>query len=288
MTQGSKFPDSIPDLHNISSYKLNSLEFGKTSLKEFKKLTNYDSSEKIKNVTIVKLDPQNADLYKKIRVGFKNGRLDWIEFALNNEIKMSDIVNTYGQPKDINTTYSKILNYYDYSFFNISTDKKNTVAKHITIFEVPKLPKHTTKDEPAHTIAYIPGWKYLQNGNFMKLRPGYTLETDFNAKFPFLTPYQKDLFDTNTLYIMDKELGSKKTDYKNIKFCFNNSLLSWISITPNDLPFASFVKVYPVQLKKEALNPKYSLYSNNNFVLVINNATKKITNIGIIYAQNQN
>lgn len=278
--QGCSYPDDIPNPLDLKNFKLEKLKFGKTTLKEFTNQTGCQINRQIGDTSIIKTDSAYPDLYSGIRIGFRNNKLDWIEFALNRNFAMTDVVNIYGKPRDINTSYNKLFNYYDYDFFNISTDKQNTLAKNITFFEIPqKLP------EPIHIINDIPDWDQLQNGDFMNLKPGYSLEVDFNEKFSHLKPQKSNLLTSKSIYIAEKELGSKKTEYKSIKFCFNNGLLLWIGITPQNLDFSQFQKTYPQKFDKEILDGRYSLYSNKNFAIVVENTTNKINNIGIISSQ---
>ena len=182
----------------------------------------------------------------------------------------------YNKPKDINTTYSKQLDYYDYDFFNISADKKHKYAKCINIFGIP----NPVQEYPA-TIGDIPDLKNLKN-DFLGLKPGLTLETEFNDKYTFLAPRRENKFDTTSTYILVDELGPAKTYYKKVTLVFNNGLLGWINITPQNLPASKALGLYGRMYKLETLNSRYDLYDYSNFVLIVDRAGKKVINIGII------
>lgn len=277
LVSGYKYPESLPVWQDIFSYRLKNLEIGKTTLSQFRRLTNFETFEKVQNVTTVSLEPKAKDTYKAVRVGFRNNRLDWIEFVLNKEMKISDFIDVYGQPRDINTIHSDKLNYYDYGFFSVSVEKTNTYAKHLTIFEISE-----PKEELVHIIENIPELKYLKSLRLLGLKPGYTLEEEFKEKYPFLTADKIDATGLKSVYVIDKSLGERKKEYKSIEVCFNNGLLNWINITPQNLSLADFIKIFGTNFKYEQLNKENSFYTSKNLVMTLNTKTNKVKTLGII------
>ncbi|MFH0702717.1 MAG: hypothetical protein V2B14_04165 [bacterium] len=277
-----KFPDNTVDWQSINTYQPNKIQFGKTTVDEFKKLCPNSTIEKAGNdIEIFNTEPENKnkDDYKKIRVGFKNKKLDWLEFTLNKDkkIEMAKFVRLYDSPRDINTRYSDVLDYYDYVFFNISTDKDHSYAKSITVFEIPKI-----SSEESTIGDQIPDWQNLNTASFLNLKPGYTLETEFNKMYPDLKAYNTDKFDTTSIYTLDKELGRAKLYYKKIILTFNNGLLSWISLVPQNLSLENALKIYGANYTVESIDSKYDFYDFSNFIFVVDKVQQKIINIGII------
>ena len=277
------FSDNILDYQDIFGFRLKALGFGKTTIEEFSQLTKSHPQKKVKDYEIFITTAPKEAIYNRVRVGFKNNKLDWIEYTLTQEINMTKFIELYGKPKDINTSYSQTLDYYDYGFFNISTDKKHKWAKNITLFSLP-IP-NITLENTLNLGNKIPAWQYLNKVNFLNLKPGYTLETDFNGQYPDLKPYQSE--DTlKSTYTLERELGKAKSQYKNVILIFNNGLLNWISLTPQDLPLDKAIKVYGADYKVEKLNTKYDFYDFSTFSLVVDKKQKKVVNIGIINSKN--
>ena len=111
------FPDNMPELQNLKKYSPQKIEYGQTTLKEFKKLFSKINDSDLEvytgGITIMKLKPSVKDVYSSIRVGFKNNKLDWIEFNLAHNIKISRFVSIYGNSTDINATDNQDLDYYN-------------------------------------------------------------------------------------------------------------------------------------------------------------------------------
>lgn len=278
LTSACKFPDNLPDYQNLLSYRMDKLAFGKTTEAEFEKLSDGKPAEKVgKDIQIFLSSPASKDFYEQVRVGFRNDKLDWIEFTLNKDIEMSKIVQIYNNPRAINSAYSKVLDYYDYGYFNISTDKKRTLAKHITFFDIPQ----SIKKEPQINLGNkIPAWQNLKKNGFLNLHPGITIETDFNRDYPYLSQFKKDNSDTDSTYRITQGLAG--TNYKKADLVFNNGLLSWINIVPQNLSLNDFIKTYGSAYKLEKFNAKFDIYDFAEFVLIVNRAQKKVVNIGIM------
>ena len=107
-----KFPDSNMDWQDIKGYKLDKLKFGTTTVSDFVKLASDAKAQKLDlGIVIFNTEPANKDVYKRIRVGFRNDKLDWLEFTFNEQVKMSEMLDLYGKPRNINEKYSQIYRF---------------------------------------------------------------------------------------------------------------------------------------------------------------------------------
>jgi|GEM_PF-1781752 len=278
-----KYPDNVPDWQNIKEYKPALIQFGVTTSDDFASLVQSKADQKIGDVNIFIAQPPDNNFYKKIRVGFKNNKLDWIEFTLNDNFEISKFIEVYGKPLNINTTYSNILDYYDYSFFNISTDKQHTYAKAFTIFEIPKGLQN--KENIIDLGNLIPNWESLSTADFLGLKPGYSIEANFNSSYPMLVPVRTDKKSSLSVYIISKELGKAKSQYRKVEFVFNNGLLNWVSLIPQNISLDQVIKVWGSQYTLEHIDTKYDLYDFSSVVAVVDKNSKKVTKIGIISAK---
>lgn len=278
LVSACKFPDNILDINNITNYKLDKIKFGITSLDEFASLVGSKPDYKIGNIFIYNTLPPDNTVYKKVRVGFKQEKLDWIEFALNDNTELSKITDVYGKPDNINTIYNKIFDYYDYKFFNISTDKEHVYAKAITIFNLPE----SSLDKIIDLSNSIPNWQELNTFNILGLKPGYSLESDLNSSYPELLPVKEEKIDSSSVYILDKELGKAKSQYQKIELFYINGLLNWIDIIPVNISLNQIVKVWSTEYKIESINKKYDLYEFAGIIAVIDKTNKKVVKIGIV------
>ncbi|EKE04218.1 MAG: hypothetical protein ACD_20C00096G0001 [uncultured bacterium] len=275
-----KFPDSNMDWQDIKGYKLDKLKFGTTTVSDFVKLAPDAKAQKLDlGIIIFNTEPANKDVYKRIRVGFRNDKLDWLEFTFNEQVKMSEMLDLYGKPRNINEKYSKIVDYYDYDFFNITTDKSHNLAKSINIFEIRK---HTNTE--IALINGIPDLSSLMKVKFLDLEPGISLEADFKNNFPDVEAYRKDESSSVAIYTLDSELGKAKKHYKKALIVFDNGLLSWINIIPQDLSKEKALNLYGSKYKIEPVNAQYDFYDYKDFVLVVDKKQNKVKNIGIISA----
>lgn len=271
-----KFPDKTPEWESINSYIPEKLEFQKTSLDEAKVLmpgvtvNNLDA-----NIDLIRTTPENGELFSEINVGFRNKTLDWIEFVLNQKIEMKKIVDSYGLPGTINTDYSKVMDYYNYENFNVSTDKSHQTARSITVFNVSqKQEKKVKTDNLEKTVCLF--------DKFPNLKPGITTEAGFKNDYPDLLPYMEDDFDVNSCYTLIEELDESQKAYKKAFVKFENGLLSWIGLIPVDNDLQKMLNKINETYKIEKINEDYDFYTFRNFILVVNRQTKKINQIGLI------
>ena len=266
------FPDNILNYNDIYHYKLEKFKFGKTTLSDFASLAGNPPQKTIKGYKILSIPTANNNKIKKIRIGFKNNKLDWIEFNFKDYFSIVKIVELYGKPLNINTSYNNYLDYFDYGFFNVSTDKNHKLAKSITLFSLPASNTASRKNIFNNIIS----WKLLKNSDFLNLKPGYTLESDFITKYPDLKPNR---LNNMTMYNLNKEL--QFSQYSKAVLCFDSGLLSWISLTPKNLTLSDTLKVYGTGYKIEKINTIYDYYDFPRFSLVIDKKQKKVLNIGI-------
>ncbi|MEI8388846.1 MAG: hypothetical protein WCG23_03065 [bacterium] len=275
------FPDKLPELQNLKKYSPEKIEYGHTTLKEFKKIFSKINDSDLEvytgGITIMKLKPCSGDVYSSIRVGFKNNKLDWIEFNLAHNIKISRFVSIYGNSTDINVTDNQDLDYYNYDFFNISSDKISKNAKSITYFN--KSPFSSTDENSKKII--IPSMRQKFFEKFKNIEPGTTLERDFTSEYPNIIPYQDDNSETNSIYVLSNELGNAGYYYDKAILKFESGLLTWVNLIPKNLPLAECLKIIKKQYKKENIDSFYELYDYTNFVLIVDKKSKLVKSIGL-------
>jgi hypothetical protein len=275
LNTAGKFPDEMPDWKSIQSYNLANLEFGATSIQDFKKFCTDTKPVDIGNNTISFEIPLKGDQeYSAIRVGFSLNRLDWIEFYFKDSVAISDIVELYGQPDNINTVYSKNFDYYDYKFFNVATQKDHKKAISLTVFEI-----STDSRSYTNLLSALPD---IKSFNFSRtITPGYTTESSLNDKFPGLKPVKKDKFDTGSTYFLNSKNLEKSPYYEKAALVFKNGILNFISLTPKKIIYDKIVKHYGVASKSEPAKNGGVLYEYQNFFALVDKKTGKVLNIGI-------
>lgn len=276
------FPDRLPDLKKLKTYSPQKIEYGKTTLQEFKKNTGMIPDSDIEvytdGVTIIKLKPADNDNYNLIRAGFKNDKLDWIEFNLVHKVEMTKLINIYGKSTDINSTYSTDLDYYNYDFFNIASDKNRKFAKSITYFGKSSVSFVDNKVERAD-IPVSRKKRFFEQ--FALLEPGITTESDFSSHYPDLIPYIDEKSETTSIYVMTDELEGSRYYYDKAIMKFENGLLTWINLIPRSLPLNDCLKSIKTPYKKENVDTAYDLYDFSKFILIVDKKSKTVKSIGL-------
>lgn len=255
------------DWKNIESEPFEPVMFGHTSYKEFKKQYKYFKKTTAPEGQIILSNKKPQEPYSEIRAGFKEGKLDWIEFILKKENSLEDFLSLYGTPKNINKAHSEYYNYYDYGYFNVSTDKTEKNFYSITFFEAPEL------DETYNRInGSIPSILEL---NFpLTFIPGEYLEMDFAEDYPSYFPkFNKN--GTKTYTIKDNILK----DYKKVELVFENGILSFISLYPNKVKLNIIVETYGMVDKVYTADNKL-IYEYKNFT-VVTDSKNNVINIGL-------
>jgi len=272
---GCKFPEALPDWQNIQNYRFKQLVFGKTSIKDFQQVcSGLQGKADNGDVYILACKPEQNNLYSNIRVGFLNEKLDWVEFTLKNNPEINEIVYLYGPPESINTTYSNTYDYYDYKFFNVSTDKEHKKAYHISIFGFPDNSVLATDIDQA--IPGLYGYKTLK-----VLKPGITIEKEFNNEFPGLVPYKKNKFDTDSVYTIS-EFTKNKDLYSKVVLNFKNGILSSIYLTPKKLTFDKVKSIYGNDYRVEQIDGNLVLYDYTTFLVIAGKQDNRVKSIAII------
>ena len=282
VNSGCIFPDKLPDLKKLKAYSPENLDYAQTTFDKFKKnfskIPDSDIEIYTDGVAIIKLKPAETDTYNLIRIGFKNHKLDWIEFNLAPVVKISKLVSLYGNPTDIDTQYSKDLDYFNYNFFNISADKITKNAKSITYFN--KSPCTLTKsDSKKLDIPASKKKKFFEK--FENIEPGITTESDFATEYPDLIPYIDDKAETNSIYVMSDELGESAYYYDKVVLKFESGLLTWINLIPKKLPIAECLKTIKKSYKKENIDSAFELYDFSNYILIVDKKSKMVKSIGL-------
>jgi len=282
VNSGCVFPDKLPDLKKLKAYSPEKLDYAQTTLDKFKKsctkIPDSDIEVYTDGVAIIKLKPAETDTYNLIRVGFNNHKLDWIEFSLAPVVKISKLVSLYGNPTDIDTQYSKDLDYFNYNFFNISADKITKNAKSITYFN--KSPfTLTAANSKKPDIPANKKKKFFEK--FENIEPGITTESDFATEYPDLIPYIDDKTETNSIYVLSDELGESAYYYDKAVLKFESGLLTWINLIPKKLPIAECLKTIKKPYKKENIDTAYELYDFSNYILIVDKKSKMVKSIGL-------
>jgi len=282
LNSASVFPDKLPDLKKLKFYSPEKIEYGKTTLVEFKKIIYKISESDIEiytdGVTIIKLKPAINDFYSLIRVGFKNDKTDWLEFNLAHNIEISKLVILYGNPTDIDTKNNRDLDYYNYDFFNIAVDKNKKFAKSITYFSKSPVPT-PAKILKKVDIPVSRSKKFFKK--FPNIEPGITTENNFSKEYPNLIPYTDDRSETTSIYVLTDELGEAGYYYDKAILKFENGLLTWVNLIPKNLPLNDCLKIIKTKYKKENVNSSYELYDFSNFILVVDKKSKLVKSIGL-------
>lgn len=279
------FPDNLPVLKNLKAYAPQKLEYGKMNLEDFKKLVSKISPSDIEmftdGITVIKTTPQGNTPYSLIRVGFKDDKLDWIEFNLARNINISKFISVYGTPKTTDTTYNKDADYLNYDFFNISSGKTDKLAKSITYFGKQTLP--ITKDNQKKSVKIAVSSKNKKKffEKFPNIQPGITIEADFLSENPNLISSSDKNKETESVYVLSDELGEAQYYYDKAILKFENGLLTWVNLIPKSLPVADCLKIIKTPYKKENINSLYELYDFSKFILVVDKKTKSVKSIGL-------
>lgn len=286
---GCIFPEKLPELNNLKAYSPQKYEYGVTTLENFKKSVQNLPASDIEiftdGITIIKIKPNRTDTFKLIRIGFKNDKLDWIEFSLANSRNISKFVTIYGKAASIDTKYSKDLDYYNYDFFNISAVKNNNMVKTITYFGKPNVTKAISNSNKNKKNSSVKRKRFFEK--FSDIFPGATTESEFIAIYPDLVPYTQNKTMTESLYVMTQELGESQYYYEKAIFKFENGLLTWINLIPKNLPLSDCLKFVKNPCKKEKIDSEYDLYDYKNFILVVEIKTKMVKSIGVLSKDNR-
>lgn len=277
------FPDRLPDWKELNSYSPVKFEFQKTGLKEFKALCPGVEPYDIGNgIVIYTVKPENTNSFKEINVGFRNEILDWIEFALNQQVEADEFTALYGFPKYIDTKYSDTLDYYNYDNFSASVDKKYFFVRSISIF---------TQNEP--TVKNNLRTKISESGEmkffevYPGLKPGVTTERDFAQKHPDLLPYMEGDFDTNATYTLVEELQGAENHYQKAVLRFEHGILAWINLIPTYEKATNMLDKFGKPNHIEKLDDYYDFYIYDNFIFTVHKEQKRVNTIGLIEFDNR-
>ncbi|MEI7473314.1 MAG: hypothetical protein WCK67_00915 [bacterium] len=264
---GCKFPDNVPQLYELEKYRLEKINFGKTTVKEFELLTKFKAPPPSGQNIVFNTSGESE--FQKIRVGFVNNKMDWIEFDFLNNISKADMIRLYGNPNGINTQYSRDFDYYEYGNFSFSAPKGEEYFVNLNLFG---LPYQSLKNKAT----------FLKSDN-VRINPenievGKTVESDFRLLYPAIEPYSSQL--NNSEYRISGNLILTPS-VKQLYLKFSGGLLSWAGITP----FTSVRSDNIIALKGQQFSvekkQKYDFYIYNN-VIVTASKDKKVINIGIL------
>lgn len=254
------------DYMNIPSEHLEKINFRKDTIEdilskfpEFKKSTLDDGQ-------IILLSHPSHSPYSEIRIGFTDKKLEWIEFILKEQGDINNFIVRYGTPDDVNVNYHPTYDYYDYSFFNVSADKKGEKLYSITLFDNPKTP-----EELKELNAQLPAWDKLSDHNIFI--PGNYLEATFGDEFVSLYPKFNE--DGTKTYILNKNVTTK---YQKAEIIFKDGLLKKLVLYPHNLSLAQIKSVYgPPSFKEENKDKIIHRYNRFSVTTDSKNNVIKIT-----------
>lgn len=251
-------------------------------MKEFERLSAGKPNQKIgQDILVFNASAEVPDTYKKVRIGFKKDRLDWIEFNLNEPYPVSSFVTNYGKPANVNTAYSGVLDYFDYGAFNVSMPKDHSIIKHVTFFQEPPVYLEQPVYKPINLFGAVPTWKELSNTSVLGLKPGSSLEKDLLSDYPSIEAKKKNYGEISE-YVLDAENGIKQAGYKSVSLVYRNGLLGWINYTPSHLLIDELIAIYGKNLRKEPDVGRYDFYRYKELTVAADKKTKKVLSIGKI------
>jgi len=276
---GCYFPDNTPELGRLKNFSLKNLDFGKTTKSQFAQMFSpqekLDLQEYDGDVSIAILNSKKNNEFGQVRVGFVKDKLDWVEFSLLNPVKISKLTTIYGNPTDINRKSNENLDYYNYEFFNISSEKASGIAKAITYFA--NSPIKEKKKIPLKIYAE----KKLFFQKFADIEPGITTESDFSAKYKDLVPYEETNSQTNSLYVMTGEMEEAGGYYESAILKFESGLLTWVNLIPRQITVQQEIARLGKNYKRENIDTNYEIYDYTDFILVVEKPTGLVKSIGI-------
>lgn len=256
------------DWKNIRTEPFEPVQFGHTTLKQFHKKFRYFKKEKLEEGQTILTNKKVQKPYSEIRIGFKNNELDWIEFIFEEKQNLNDFMSLYGMPKNINKAHSDYYNYYDYDFFNVSTDKKGEHFYSLTLFNVPEIDENYKKiNDKLPNISELSISKYFA--------PGRYLEQDFAEQYPDFFPILNK--DGSKTYTIKNNIVSK---YNNAKLIFKNGLLNLLIIEPKKLTLSDIIENYGLVDKVYTIKNGKVVYEYDYFT-VVTDSKNNVINIGI-------
>ncbi|MDD3150614.1 MAG: hypothetical protein PHV68_07235 [Candidatus Gastranaerophilales bacterium] len=271
------FPDKELNWQDIRSFKTEKIKLKNTDLYDFH--AKYCPDAPIikinKNVSIINLDPLNISEFNLVRVGFKNNVLDWVQFSLNKLVKMEDFIKIYGKPIEINSNYNAVSDFYNYGFFNVSTDKNHIFAQTISIFE--EWQPHVANTPLDYNLP-----KFDEFNKVKLLKIGATLQEDFTKLYPDLKPLIEGKNTNEVIYLLNNELITSKLVYEKAILTFKNGCLFSIKLYPKGLYLENIVELYGSPLKYEQINSQYVFYEYEKFICVVDLKENKVINVGIV------
>lgn len=277
LSSGYIFADNLPEWKNIHDYKLNKYQFQKTKYEDFSKAYSGAKTYTIdKNTKILSIKLDNNDIYSGINVGFTKNVMDWLEFTFSTNMEIRDLITIYGQPQSIDSKQNKTYDYYNYDTFNIAVDKRHIFAKSISFFDVKQ---GSVAQNLRSKIDPVPAKKFFEL--FPNLKPGVSIESQFTQNYPDQLPYMEGEFEVVATYTLTDELQEAIRFYDKVELRFENGLLSWINLFPNETEAKNLYKKISTPYKVEKLDKKLEFYVFDKYIYTIDKTHKKVISIGL-------
>lgn len=249
--------DSHFDYMNIPTESFNNIYFKKSTPADIKaKYPKFVPVKMEDGNTILDYKPKTG-IYSEIRIGFNENALEWIEFILKEKQSIDQIISRYGTATEVNYDYNDLYNYYNYGFFNFSVDKQQQYFYSISIFENPKLP-----DELTNFDQELPDLSTLNKiKNFV---PRSYPEEAFGDYYESIYPkFNQDGTKTYTIK------GNVTQKYQKAELIFNDGLLKFLVLYPQNVNFAQIKNIYGNAIK---ITPQKNqiVYDYGNFSIITN------------------
>lgn len=262
--------DAHFDYMNIPTESFDNIYFRKSTLADVKaKYPKFTPVKMDDGSTILSYKPKSG-IYSEIRIGFAPNNqttLEWIEFILKEKQSIDKILSRYGLATEVNSDYNNLYNYYNYEYFNFSVDKQQQYFYSVSIFENPKLP-----DELANFDQELPDLNNLaQIKNFV---PKSYPEEAFGDYYESIYPqFNQDGSKTYTIN------GNVIQKYKKAELIFDDGLLKFLVLYPNNLNFSQIKSIYG-NCTRITSQQNQIVYDYGNFA-VITNLSNQVLKIAI-------
>ncbi len=255
------------DWKNIYSFNFENIKFGETSYREIARKCPDFKLQKVSDIYILEVDnPQKK--FAAIRIGFDSKKtVEWIEFILKGKQPLDNFLSIYDTPHEVDSTYDKNFDYYDYKDFKLCTDKTAQNVYSITFYNVPEIP------ESVKNIGKIfPPINALNSSN--QLQPGKTVENEFTNAFPNIIA--EEITQTKRSYSIGAPLIHS---YKKAELVFDDGILSFINLVPQKMTIDTIKKIYG-NSEKIGKEKGLTFYEYSNFI-VTTDKKNNIISIGV-------
>ncbi|MCQ2957991.1 MAG: hypothetical protein MJ180_03700 [Candidatus Gastranaerophilales bacterium] len=272
-----KFPDKLPAPLDFDTYTFDRVKFGQTSVNEFAYIAPEYQKPQTEGVYTIYQEKDLDNIYKGLRIGFKENFLDWIELEFAVPQSFNKMKQAYGEPKSLNANYSTKYNYHDYGYFNLVTDKNNA-----SVFAVTLYGESDFNPSIANVVKKLPDFKSF---NFInELIPGRMMEENFTSSYPDFPFSASDNENAGKTYTIPAKYLKHNHYYSNVDLVFSNGILSFVNLTPKGLSIMQIKQTYGEGTETKSSKQNIYFWEYPNFVATFDKNTNKVLNVGIVGA----